>query len=95
MERGSELSLLRLTPRNLRKKAHFFGLDAVQMLAKDSCGLEVFTVHRGRVGKKAEVSRAMVKVRVVENGDGDSCGCRAELEGLCACCGALGTVTLG
>lgn len=34
------------------------------MLAKDSCGLEVFTVHRGRVGKEAEVSRAMVKVRV-------------------------------
>lgn len=45
------------------------------MLAKDSCGLEVFTVHGGRVGREAEVSRAMVKVRVVENEDGDSCGC--------------------
>lgn len=45
------------------------------MLAKDSCGLEVFTVHRGRVEKEAEVSRAMVKVRVVENEDGDPCGC--------------------
>lgn len=70
------MSLLWLTPRNLRKTPHFFGLDAMQMLAKDSCSLEVFIVHRGRVEKEAGVSRAMFKVRVVENEDSDSCGCR-------------------
>lgn len=95
MERGNELSLLRLTPRNLRKKPHFFGLDAVQILAKDSCGLEVFTVHRGRVEKEAEVSRAMVKVRVVEMRTVTHVGAGAELEGQCSCCTALGTVTGG
>lgn len=61
------------------------------MLAKDSCGLEVFTVHRGRVEREAEVSRAMVKVRVVENEVTHG----AELEGPCSCCTALGTVTSG